>query len=61
MSSLSWNYIGLGNRHIGRALEKGVTSEDPILIFLIQTKLVVSEMEDIKEGLKRSQGLVVPS
>ena len=38
-----------------------MTSKDPILIFLIKTKVVVSEMEEIKAGLKRTQGLVVPS
>ena len=61
MSSLAWNYRGLENRHTIRALKKVVTSEDPILIFLIKTKLVVSKMEEIKVGLKRTQGLVVPS
>lgn len=61
MSSLSWNYRGLGNRRIVHALEKVVTFEDPIFIFLMETKLVVSEMEGIKEGLKQSQGLVVPT
>ena len=33
----------------------------PILFFLMETKLVVSEMDGIKEGLNRSQGLVVLS
>uniref|UniRef100_A0A7N2KPM2 DUF4283 domain-containing protein n=1 Tax=Quercus lobata TaxID=97700 RepID=A0A7N2KPM2_QUELO len=61
MNSLAWNCRGLGNRRTVRALEKVVTSEDPILIFLIKTKLVMSEMEEIKAGLKRIQGLVVPS
>lgn len=61
MSSLAWNCRGLGNCRTIRALKKVVTSEDPILIFLIKTKLVVSKMEEIKVGLKRTQGLVVPS
>lgn len=38
-----------------------MTSEDPILIFLIETKLFVTEMDGVKESLKRAQGLVVPS
>ena len=38
-----------------------MSSEDPILIFLMETKLVVAEFDSIKEGLKRSQGLVVSS
>ncbi|XP_023871998.2 uncharacterized protein LOC111984613 [Quercus suber] len=61
MSALVWNCRGLGNRRTVRALEKVVSSEDPILIFLMETKLVVTEFDSIKEGLKRSQGLVVPS
>lgn len=43
MSSLAWNCKGLRNRRTVLALKKVVTSEDPILIFLIKTKLVVSE------------------
>ena len=38
-----------------------VLEEDPILVFIIETKLVVSEMEGIKSKLDRQQGLVVPS
>ena len=38
-----------------------MSSEDPILIFLMETKLVIAELDVIKEGLKRTQGLVVPS
>ena len=56
MSSLVWNCRGLGKRQAVRALEKVVTSEDPILIFLIETKLFVSEMEEVKERVKRPQG-----
>lgn len=61
MSTLSWNYRGLGNRRIVHALEKVVSSKDPNFIFLMKTKLVVAEMDGIKEGLKQTQGLVVPS
>ena len=60
MSTMAWNCRGLGNRRTVRALEKVVSSEDPSFIFLMETKLVLSEMVGIKEGLKRSQGLVVP-
>ena len=56
MSSLVWNCRGLGKRRTVRALEKVVTSEDPILIFLIETKLFVSEMEEVKERVKHPQG-----
>ena len=61
MSTLAWNCRGLGNRRIVRALEKVVSSEDPNFIFLMETKLVVTEMDGIKKGLNRFQGLVVPS
>ena len=40
---------------------KVVTSEDPILIFLMETKHFVSEMNEIKEKLDQSQGLIVSS
>lgn len=59
MSTLSWNCRGPRNRHIVR--EKEVTSKDPNLIFLMETKLVVFETYGIKEGLKQPQGLLVPS
>ena len=61
MSTLAWNCRGLGNRRTVRALEKVVSSEDPNFIFLMETKLVVTKMDGIKEGLNRSQGLVVLS
>ena len=38
-----------------------MSSKDPILIFFMETKLVVAEFDLIEEGLKRIQGLVVPS
>lgn len=38
-----------------------MTSEDPILIFLMETKRFVSEMNEIKEKLDQSQGLIVSS
>ena len=60
MSTMAWNCRGLRNQCTVRALEKVVSSEDPSFIFLMETKLVVSEMDGIKEGLNRSQGLVVP-
>ena len=35
--------------------------EDPTLVFLMETKFVVSEMARIKYKLDRQQGLIVPS
>ena len=61
MSVVCWNYQGLENPCTVKALQKVVLEEDPILVFLIETKLVVSEMEGIKSKLDQQQGLVVPS
>ena len=44
-----------------KALQKIVLEEDPTLVFLMETKFVVSEMARIKHKLDRQQGLVVPS
>ena len=51
MGTLAWNCRGLGNRRTVRALEKVVSFEDPNFIFLMETKLVVTEMDGIKEVL----------
>ena len=44
-----------------KALQKIVLEEDPTLVFLMETKFVVSEMACIKRKLDQRQGLVVPS
>ena len=44
-----------------KALQKLVLKEDPTLVFLMETKFVVSKMTLIKRKLDRQQGLVVPS
>ena len=46
---------------IVNALQKVVLEEDPILVFIIETKFEVLEMARIKRKLERQQGLVVPS
>ena len=61
MSAISWNCRGLGNPLIVKALQKVVLEKDPILVFLMETKLEVSEMDEIKRKIERQQGLVVPS
>ena len=53
MSAIYWNYRGLGNPCTVKALQKVVLEEDPTLVFIIETKLVVLEMEDIKSKLDR--------
>ena len=61
MSVVCWNCQGLGNLCTVKALQKVVLEEDPILVFLIETKLIISEMDRIKRKLDWQQGLVVPS
>ena len=61
MSVVGWNCWGLRNPCIVKALQKIVLEEDPTLVFLMETKFVVSEMACIKRKLDRQQGLVVPS
>ena len=61
MSAIRWNCRGLGNPLIVKALQKVVLEKDPILVFLMETKLEVSEMDELKRKIERQQGLVVPS
>ena len=61
MSAISWNCRGLGNPLIVKALQKVVLEKDPILVFLMETKLEVSEMDEIKRKIERQQCLVVPN
>ena len=42
-------------------LQKVVLEEDSTLVFLIETKHVVAEMDGVKSKLDRQQGLVVSS
>ena len=44
-----------------KAFQKLVLEEDPTLVFLMETKFVVSKMTFIKRKLDKQQGLVVPS
>ena len=61
MSAISWNCRGLGNPLTVKALQEVVLEKDPTLVFLMETKLDVSEMDGIKRKIERQQGLVVPS
>ena len=61
MSAISWNCRGLGNPLTVNVLQKVVLEKDPTLVFLMETKFEVSEMDGIKRKLERQQGLVVPS
>ena len=61
MSAISWNCKGLGNPLTVNALQKVVLEKDPTLVFLMETKYDVSEMNGVKRKIERQQGLVVPS
>ena len=45
MSAISWNYRGLGNPLTVNAFQKVVLEKDPTLVFLMETKFDVSEMD----------------
>ena len=52
MSLLSWNCRGLGNLRIVNALAKVVNKEEPIIVFLMETKLKKDWLDLIKEKCK---------
>ena len=61
MSAISWNCRGLGNPLTVKTLQKVVLEKDPTLVFLMETKFSVNQMEGIKGKIERQEGLVVPS
>lgn len=58
MIVLSWNYWEIGNRSAVEVLADLVRKKDPIILFLMETKLTVHEMEPIKLELGFSSMLV---
>jgi len=48
MKILSWNCRGLGNPRAVRALLRLIQLENPTLVFLMETRLKVTEMESLK-------------
>ena len=61
MSALSWNCRGLRNLRTVRALQEVIASEDPSLVFLMETKLSKEDMTNKKYTLGFTEGLVVGS
>ena len=61
MSLLSWNCRELGNLQTVKALEKVVNKEEPIIVFLMETKSKRDWMEKVKEKCNMKHGLIVPS
>lgn len=61
MSALSWNCRGLENLRTVRALQEVIASEDPNLVFFMETKLSKEDMTNKKYTLRFTEGLVVGS
>ena len=61
MSLLSWNYRGLRNLQTVNVLAKVVNKEEPIIVFLMETKLKKDWLDLIKEKCKMKNCFVGPS
>ena len=61
MSLLSWNCRGLGNLQTVNTLAKVVNKEEPIIVFLMETKLKKEWLDLIEEKCKMKNCFVVPS
>ena len=60
MSCLSWNYCGLGNPQIEDELVALVYNKDPMLVFLMETKVEKYVLERIGREIQYSNLFVVP-
>ena len=58
---LSWNCRGLGNRQVVEVLADLVRRKAPTILFLMETKLTVREMEPIKMELGFPSMLAISS
>ena len=61
MSVLSWNCWGLGSTSAIRLLTDEVSSKNPTLVFLAETKAQTSRIKGLQQKLNFTQGIVVPS
>ena len=61
MSLISWNCRGLRNLRLVKTLEKVVNKEEPIIVFLMETKSNRDWMNKVKYKCNMKQGLIVPS
>ena len=61
MRAISYNFRGLGNPRLVRALHDLVLCWNPKIVFLIETKSKKNHMERIKNRIGFSNGLIVPS
>lgn len=51
MSTLNWNFRGLGNPRAVRMLANLIHLKVPQIVFLIETKLTTSEMDKLRSKL----------
>ena len=61
MSVISWNCRGLGSTPAIRLLTDEVSSKNPTLVFLAETKAQTSRIKGLQQKLNFTQGIVVPS
>ena len=60
MSCLSWNYRGLGNPQTEDELVAFVSNKDPMLVFLMETKVEKYVLDRISRKIQYSNLFVVP-
>ena len=51
MNIMSWNCRVLGNPWTVQALKRVIKKEDPSLVFLMETKLIVEEMKNVQREI----------
>ena len=62
MTTLAWNCRGLGIPRSVQALKDLVRAEDPMLVFVAETKASISQMKKHKNEINQHlQALIVPS
>ena len=61
MSLINWNCEGLGNPQTIKALQRLVDQQEPILVFLIETKLNKEKAEKVRDQCNFKFSWVVPS
>ena len=61
MTTLAWNYRGIGSAPVVRALIDEVKNCDPILVFLAETKANQNRIKGLQRKLGLTQGITVSS
>lgn len=62
MTTLAWNCRGLGDPQSVQALKDLVRAEDPMLVFVAETKANIIQMKKQKNEINQHlQALIVPS